>query len=231
MFVVCALMSQACGPSEPEETCGDGELTVSEECDDSNSRPGDGCDEVCEQENGYDCPDGLVCDPVCGDGRVVDAEVCDPSAPDFLQYCSSDCTTMIASCGDGVLQTSHEACDDGDPSARDGCTSSCLAGFMWRCDPTGACDASPVDGTIVLGDLADAELTEFCTWMIGGLGGGGRTERCGALIYTVNSVAQCERAVGAFTGRIAECTVEQFEGWAAERSGACDFFESTVPTC
>ena len=35
--------------------CGDGLLSSTEECDDGNVDPGDGCNEACNIENGFSC--------------------------------------------------------------------------------------------------------------------------------------------------------------------------------
>src|SRR6188768_958191 len=43
-------------PPEPADICGDGVVGKSEECDDGNAKPGDGCSGVCEIDPGYDCP-------------------------------------------------------------------------------------------------------------------------------------------------------------------------------
>jgi cysteine-rich repeat protein len=60
--------------------CGDGFITGSEECDDGDALPSDGCDEDCLVEEGWVC-DGepSVCRDVsdCGDGAIEGAEACD----------------------------------------------------------------------------------------------------------------------------------------------------------
>ena len=39
-----------------------------EQCDDKNTAPGDGCDENCALEDGWDCgPEGDKCATVCGE--------------------------------------------------------------------------------------------------------------------------------------------------------------------
>src|SRR4051812_43672745 len=42
-------------PGEPADVCGDGVVGKSEECDDGNAKPGDGCSGVCAIDPGYDC--------------------------------------------------------------------------------------------------------------------------------------------------------------------------------
>ncbi len=36
-------------------TCGDGLVTLTEECDDANTAPGDGCNDICEIERNFEC--------------------------------------------------------------------------------------------------------------------------------------------------------------------------------
>src|SRR3954467_4227978 len=44
------------------DICGDGVLQKTEECDDGNAKPGDGCSGVCKIDPGYDCPKaGAAC--------------------------------------------------------------------------------------------------------------------------------------------------------------------------
>ena len=57
---------------ERDRPCGDGELALVEECDDSGNTPGDGCSESCVREPGFVCPfenAGLPCLPVLGFAR------------------------------------------------------------------------------------------------------------------------------------------------------------------
>src|SRR5690606_39003554 len=59
----------------PEQACGNGVLNVGEQCDDGDTAPGDGCDELCQQEEGWLCTGApSSCEPVCGDGVVVAGE-------------------------------------------------------------------------------------------------------------------------------------------------------------
>ncbi len=41
--------------------CGDGKVEGTEECDDGNEEPGDGCDAFCEAEEGFSCTDDGAC--------------------------------------------------------------------------------------------------------------------------------------------------------------------------
>ena len=82
--------------------CGDGEVTGSEECDDSNNTSCDGCSANCSIEQGPVCGDGVVsqaCGEECDDGNNVPGDGCDGS-------CQSEL------CGNGNLDPGEE-CDDG----------------------------------------------------------------------------------------------------------------------
>ena len=81
-------------PGEPADVCGDGVVGKSEECDDGNAKPGDGCSGVCAIDPGYDC--------------LIAGEACTVSGNE--------------KCGDGV-KGMHEACDDGNAQNHDGCAS------------------------------------------------------------------------------------------------------------
>jgi len=49
--------------------CGNGILEGTEQCDDGNATPGDGCTSDCKIESGWSCPaPGVSCRPICGDG-------------------------------------------------------------------------------------------------------------------------------------------------------------------
>ena len=50
---------------------------------------------------------------LCGNGTIDDGELCDDGNASSGDYCSSDCQKVIGSCGDGRVQFSVEACDDG----------------------------------------------------------------------------------------------------------------------
>jgi large repetitive protein len=99
--------------------CADGKVTGRETCDDGNVFPGDGCSATCSVEPGYYCPTpGARClpvpwPPVCGDGIVDPTEPCDDGINDGrFAGCNPDCTRSPR-CGDGILQTDQEECDEG----------------------------------------------------------------------------------------------------------------------
>ncbi len=121
-----------------EAVCGDGLLKRPEEqCEDGNTKGGDGCDETCRIEPGYACQfdeaDGQsTCALTCGDGLIDPLEACDhggelsDTRPDA---CRTTC--QWAHCGDGVIDTG-ESCEDGNGVAGDGCTE-CAVDPRWTC--------------------------------------------------------------------------------------------------
>jgi len=91
--------------------CGDGLVEGSEECDDGNTTPGDGCATDCSIE------------PFCGDGALDDGEECDDGNNAPGDGCAADCA-IEPSCGDGTLDDGEE-CDDGNNTPGDGCAADC----------------------------------------------------------------------------------------------------------
>lgn len=62
----------------------------------------------------------------CGNARVDAGEVCDNGTENSNQpnaYCRIDCT--LGRCGDGIIDTPLEQCDDGNAFNNDGCSSIC----------------------------------------------------------------------------------------------------------
>ncbi len=60
--------------------CGNYILEYGEKCDDGNTLGGDGCSADCKSiERDFECPNGVDCRPICGDGKVMWqlGEVCD----------------------------------------------------------------------------------------------------------------------------------------------------------
>jgi cysteine-rich repeat protein len=104
--------------------------------------------------------------PVCGNGAVEGAEVCDDGNQEDGDGCAADCGAREV-CGDGVV--AGEICDDGNSVNGDGCdndcTLSCTADVdcddampcngTETCGPENACQpgAAEVDGTSCGGGL------------------------------------------------------------------------------
>ncbi len=146
-------------PDPPEEYCGNGTLVDEEECDDGNTKPGDGCSPQCVTEQFFDCPEpGKPCVStiVCGDQEVAGIEACDDGNANSGDGCSGDCLTVEAGftcptagglggpceavveerCGDGRLAFG-EGCDDGNDVDDDGCSNQCVVAEGYDCPQPG----------------------------------------------------------------------------------------------
>ncbi len=135
-------------------TCGDGIVAGAEACDEGEDNQ-DGVYGVCSTS----------CDfTYCGDGVQNGEESCDnglnvdgPWAPSLAAAeasCSSGCT-IPAYCGDGILQSAFEVCDDGvNDDSYEGCASDCqsLGGYCGDGEVeegVETCDPGP-DGVFVV---------------------------------------------------------------------------------
>lgn len=105
--------------------CGDGNREGTEQCDDGNTKPFDGCSPDCQWEP--KCPDGK-CEPRCGDGLLFDFD--------------GD--------GDGIID---EECDDGNTVDGDGCSSTCKVEPGYECEAKVAADPPYIDVPIVVRDF------------------------------------------------------------------------------
>ncbi len=144
---------------EDRVVCGDGVLQdSSEECDDDNTEPGDGCSASCTVEPGYACPvpGGACRAAACGDGMLAGTELCDDGNVDNGDGCTDVCTFEAnyecatpgepctkTNCGDGVVQGS-EGCDDGNHYLGDGCSIYCEK--EPACAPPAPCTSECGDG-------------------------------------------------------------------------------------
>ncbi|HCB55518.1 MAG: hypothetical protein UU08_C0007G0016 [Candidatus Uhrbacteria bacterium GW2011_GWE2_40_58] len=151
---ICSLVPGGC--------CGDGFVSVGEECDDSNSVSGDGCSLACQNEGST---------TTCGDGRVdyyrgTGGEDCDDGNTSSGDGCSSRClfegavaiTDIEATCGDGDIGNGED-CDDGNTSSGDGCSSRCLFEGASAC--VFACFDGTSYGVNCISD-GDCESTDTC---------------------------------------------------------------------
>lgn len=79
--------------------CGDGELGMSEECDDGNAANGDCCSSTCQLDPlGAPCPDATVCN---GDETCDGAGACNPGTPldcDDASLCTQDSCDPSGGC-------------------------------------------------------------------------------------------------------------------------------------
>jgi len=137
VFFVLLLGACASGGPAVEEVCGDGVFSGTEECDDANLFAGDGCDELCEVEDGYVCDTegDLACNPICGDSQALGNEPCDGT-----DLKGSTCEML--NLGTGVLT----------------CDSAC------QLNPTGCTAYSCGNGQLDEGELCDGSLygSETC---------------------------------------------------------------------
>lgn len=227
--VAGAVMVCSCGdeaPPAPGPVCGDGVVEgARERCDDGNDIGDDGCS-YCIVDSGYVCADGLTCVPICNDGILASAEVCDPSVAAWTEYCSSDCTMRIASCGDSVVQPAQETCDDGNASSSDVCTKYCRASFL--CDSAGVCNLPPLDAAAQIHSLGSSGASALCRWYLDLLGGPYTTVNCPGGSHTLADVSYCAYTI---VMSFPTCTVGQFTDWVAERRDVCDVIEATKPRC
>ena len=81
---VCPTAGQAC----VKTVCGNGVVEGTEECDDGNLIPYDGCSPTCTIEP--ECANG-TCTAVCGDGLKFPQEACDDGNTRSGDGCSSTC--------------------------------------------------------------------------------------------------------------------------------------------
>jgi fibro-slime domain-containing protein len=150
--------------------CGNGVRERGEQCDDGGVAD-PGCDDQCQIEPGFYCPNpGMKCvQQVCGDGVRTPDEACDQLQMPPLNGdgCSATCTVedgwhcnaagCKAECGDGLLRGTEE-CDDNNAIGGDGCSSACKEEPFFTCT-----NASPsvCSSSIVCGNNA-VEPGEVC---------------------------------------------------------------------
>ncbi|HMF40819.1 MAG TPA: DUF4215 domain-containing protein, partial [Polyangia bacterium] len=136
--------------------CGNGVQDPGEQCDDGNTKAGDGCSAICQIPSGWTCtgwPSVCTMAGVCGDGILGATEACDDGNTVDGDGCSSDCKTVgagyecrvpgrpcVAACGDNMI-VGGEQCDDGNTTDGDGCSSTC------QVEPGAAC---PKNGSMPL---------------------------------------------------------------------------------
>ncbi len=123
--------------------CGDGIVTSPEQCDDSNTANGDGCDNDCTWTcaGAADCADTNACNGSetctmpgtlmsrCMAGTpLADGAVCDA---DMMAGTRDICRSGVCAasrCGDSFVDTGAtppEQCDDGNTTPGDGCSATC----------------------------------------------------------------------------------------------------------
>ncbi|CAD8105195.1 unnamed protein product [Paramecium sonneborni] len=95
--------------------CGDGLIVGNEQCDDMNNIKDDGC---------YQCQ--FLCDQSCIDCQQGYCKECSYGMHPHNHTC-------IFICGDGLLASSNEQCDDANQDNGDGCNSQCKIEKDWIC--------------------------------------------------------------------------------------------------
>jgi cysteine-rich repeat protein len=219
IFIAYAFLLASQAGCWHDESCGDGLVGSTEQCDDGNNRSGDGCDSSCAIERGWNCVDTL-CRPACGDGIFIRGEeICDPSESSWAGYCAEDCSEVTGWCGDGIIQPEQESCD-----GQRGCDHDCTAAYGFTCegDPV-ACSATGLPGDRLMEELSSDEMTTYCTWLVSILGGQGASFTCTVYPYeytfTVSSVDECVASSADinFQG----CTVGDMENFMAAGGDRC----------
>jgi cysteine-rich repeat protein len=117
----------------PDNSCGNGVVDGTEQCDDGNLVSSDGCDGNCSLTS---CGNGVVTAPEqCDDGNNVAGDGCSP-------ICG-----LEGACGDGIV-SSFEQCDDGNVVSGDGCDSNCKVTGCGNGIAAGSeqCDAGAANG-------------------------------------------------------------------------------------
>ena len=108
--------------------CGNGIVEINEECDDENVEDGDGCSSMCLIAP---IPEGNACDPESGIYLCDEGLFCAEGEAEGEYACAA------IVCGDGQV-AGDEACDDGNDSDVDGCTTACAIAPIPEgeaCDP------------------------------------------------------------------------------------------------
>lgn len=124
----------------PQPKCGDGTVNQSsEQCDDGNDKPGDGCDATCQKEPDPQPEGTLIVTEIMNnpDADKDDSsewfEIYNPTnKPIDLtswrlkdnQAVGADDHLIKPRCGDGATMA-NEQCDDGNATAGDGCSKTC----------------------------------------------------------------------------------------------------------
>ncbi|MFA7682395.1 MAG: DUF4215 domain-containing protein [Candidatus Peribacteraceae bacterium] len=122
--------------------CGDNVIqSALEACDDGNTVADDGCENDCT---------ATVVSESCGDGSVNGDETCDYGITDvgdadYHAGCRDDAAGADACtfCGDGLIQSTLEECDDGNTDAEDGCDDTCAVETAYTCWTTDEMQKGP----------------------------------------------------------------------------------------
>jgi cysteine-rich repeat protein len=157
---------------QPPTICGNGIVDqVTEQCDDGNRAPFDGCSGGCKLEPYAVCPPqgGPCVIPVCGNGVREGLEQCDDGNRTPGDGCNALCEvqsvlwecpvqggpcTFWPTCGNGVIENG-EVCDDGNLKDGDDCASDCRTVPSGRVCLDEPCEPWCGDGIVTDDELCD----------------------------------------------------------------------------
>ncbi len=137
--------------------CGDGMTWSTEQCDDGNVNPGDGCSDICLIEPLVTCGDGILTGAeICDDSNLVNGDGCSAVCSIETGYsCSGSPSSCSAVCGDGIL-TGAEICDDSNLASGDGCSAVCSIETGYSCSGSpSSCAAVCGDGILTGAEVCD----------------------------------------------------------------------------
>lgn len=160
----CSANCRHLGASAAGSTCGNGDISDGEDCDDGNTQNGDGCSANCLHEGS-----SKTITSICGNGVLEPGETCEKTAggPWPIPSCNPKtclnvgvypCVSRMASgavcCGNGRANELGKDCDDGNTQSGDGCSSICLLeGSSYAYSTPSFCR----DGRAGTGELAACE--------------------------------------------------------------------------
>ena len=237
--------------------CGDGTVNGDEVCDDGNDEDGDGCSSKCKIEIGWNCRKGSdsksICTEIaCGNGKVEPdlGESCDDGNRNSGDGCSANChsesgwdctktddsgkSICTKTCGNGKIEPEFgEACDDGNSTDDDGCSSSCKVEAGYQCVvPNGATasvcyaricgdgivagDESCDDGNTTDGDGCSSKCKRESGYHCPVTGGACEKDVCGDGIVTGDE--SCDEGNATTTDGCVNCQIQP--GWECLTPGA-----------
>ena len=224
-----------------DDRCGDGVISLREDCDDGNNQNGDGCSASCGIEPGYGCTgQPSTCAQTCGNGALNPGEQCDDCNGTVGDGCNASCRVesgyacptpgqpCVQTCGNGTINAG-EQCDDGNQRDSDGCSAACRLERGYECsgapslcvplcgnsrlDPGELCD----DGNTRLND----GCSNACTLELGyacPTPGQACVQTCGN--GTVNPGEQCDDGnLNSLDGCSTECRAEPGYACSTPASG------------
>lgn len=128
-----------------DDRCGDGVISLREDCDDGDTDNGDGCSATCGIEPGYGCTGApSTCAQTCGNGALNPGEQCDDGNLTSNDGCNASCRVeaghacptpgqaCVETCGNGVINPG-EQCDDQNENDSDGCSAACRIERGYEC--------------------------------------------------------------------------------------------------